>query len=92
MFSEAYSKTNNGFNNLQILDYQKNEKNCLHLLDTYLVCLNSGNILQLSGIVDTIEEGYYLSKKQIKSGKTINKLIDIIQESKGDISKLDNYL
>ena len=36
MFSEAYSKTNNGFNNLQILDYQKNEKNCLHLLDTYL--------------------------------------------------------
>ena len=35
MFSEAYSKTNNGFNNLQILDYQKNEKNCLHLLDTY---------------------------------------------------------
>ena len=57
-----------------------------------LVCLNSGNILQLSGIVDTIEEGYYLSKKQIKSGKTINKLIDIIQESKGDISKLDNYL
>lgn len=57
-----------------------------------LICLNSGNILQLSGIVDTIEEGYYISKKQIKSGKTINKLIEIVQESKGNVNKLKNYL
>lgn len=57
-----------------------------------LVCLNSGNMLQLSGIVDTIEEGYHISKKQIESGKTINKLIEIVQKSKGDISKLENYL
>lgn len=57
-----------------------------------LVCLNAGNILQLSGIVDTIENGYYISKKQIHSGKTIDKLIEIIQESKGNIEKLEKFL
>lgn len=57
-----------------------------------LICLNAGNILQLSGIVDTIENGYYISKEHIQSGKAINKLIEIVQESNGNIGKLEKFL
>lgn len=57
-----------------------------------LVALNTANILQLSGIVNTIEEGFYLVKSKIKSGECINWLKLLVVESKGNIKKLNKLL
>ena len=57
-----------------------------------LVCLNAGNILELSGLANTIQEGYYISKEHVKSGKAINKLIEIIEASDGKIENLKMFL
>lgn len=53
-----------------------------------IIALNSGNILQLSGITKTIEEGYYISKEKIRTGDCIQTLEKIIIESGGDVTKL----
>lgn len=53
-----------------------------------VVALNAGNILQLSGIVNTIEEGYYKALEKIKTGECIHELEKIIIASGGDINKL----
>lgn len=56
-----------------------------------IIALNTGNILQLSGIVDTIEEGYYKALEKIKTGECIYELEKIIITSGGDINKLLNF-
>lgn len=43
-----------------------------------IVALNAGNILQLSGITNTIKDGYSMAKSKIKTGQCIKKLEDII--------------
>lgn len=53
-----------------------------------VVALNAGNILQLSGIVDTFEEGYYKALEKINTGECIYELEKIIISSGGDINKL----
>lgn len=57
-----------------------------------LIALNTANILQLSGIVNTIEEGVNLVKSKIKSGECINWLKLLVVESKGNIKKLNKLL
>ena len=56
-----------------------------------IIALNTGNILQLSGIVDTIEEGYYKALEKIKTGECIYELEKIIITSGGDINKLLDF-
>ena len=53
-----------------------------------IVALNAGNILQLSGITNTIKDGYSMAKSKIKTGQCIKKLEDIIISSNGNINKL----
>lgn len=53
-----------------------------------IVALNAGNILQLSGITNTIKDGYSMAKSKIKTGQCIKKLEDIIISSNGNIDKL----
>lgn len=57
-----------------------------------IIALNSGNLLQLSGIVNTIEEGYYMAKESINKGKCIETLEKIVIESKGNTEKLRKLL
>ncbi|MBR3134925.1 MAG: hypothetical protein IKG56_05645 [Clostridia bacterium] len=57
-----------------------------------LIALNAGNILQLSGICDTIEEGYAMAKEEIKTGKCIEHLRKIIIEGNGSIDKFERII
>lgn len=57
-----------------------------------IVALNAGNILQLSGIASTIEEGYHMAKSKIKTGQCIQCLENIIIASNGNINKFKKIL
>lgn len=57
-----------------------------------LIALNAANVLQLSGIVKTIEEGFYLVKEKIKSGECISWLKLLVVESNGNITRLNELL
>ena len=57
-----------------------------------ITCLNAGNILELSGISSTIEEGYKMAKEQVESGKAFQKLLEIIQESGGDSNQVSAFM
>lgn len=57
-----------------------------------IVALNAGNILQLSGLANTIEQGYNMAKIKIKTGQCIKKLEDIIILSNGNVNKLRELL
>lgn len=83
----------------QLSNKEKNVKLALDILEgkywnAYgeIIALNAGNILQLSGIVNTIEEGYYMAKEQIKTGKCVETLKNIVIESKGNIKNLTELL
>ena len=48
--------------------------------------------MQLSGIANTIEQGYNMAKIKIKTGQCIKKLEDIIILSNGNVNKLRELL
>ncbi len=82
----SIKESNNKTNNINIaLNILKGDSNTAY---SKVVALNAGNILQLSGIVNTIEEGYYKALEKIKTGECIHELEKIIIASGGDINKL----
>lgn len=82
----SIKQLNNKVDNINIaLNILKGDSNTAY---SKVVALNAGNILQLSGIVNTIEEGYYKALEKIKTGECIHELEKIIIASGGDINKL----
>ena len=82
----SIKQSNNKADNINIaLNILKGDSNTAY---SKVVALNAGNILQLSGIVNTIEEGYYKALEKIKTGECIHELEKIIIASGGDINKL----
>ena len=57
-----------------------------------LVCVNSATILFLSKKVETLEEGFLLSKKIIRNGLAIAKLKEFIEATGGSLKKLDENI
>lgn len=57
-----------------------------------IIALNAGNLLQLSGIANTITEGYYMAKEKLNTGKCIETLKNIVIESNGNVEKLKKLL
>ena len=57
-----------------------------------LIALNAGNILQLSGLCNTIQEGYYIAKDKIENGDIIEHLRNIIISGDGDIDKFEKII
>ena len=47
------------------------------------VCLNSAAVLYLSGKAKNLKEGYEMAKAAIESGKTLEKLQEVQDVSKG---------
>jgi len=54
------------------------------------IALNAGAILYLSGIVSTIEKGYFVAKSVIKEGAAFVKLRSFIKQTGGNVEKLDS--
>lgn len=82
----SIKQLNNKFDNINVaLNILKGDCDSAY---SKIVALNAGNILQLSGIVETIEEGYYKALEKIKTGECIHVLEKIIIASNGDINKL----
>lgn len=83
---DSIKQSNNKEDNINIaLNILKGKSDTAY---SRIVALNAGNILQISGIVDTIEEGYYKALEKIKTGECIHVLEKIIIASGGDIDKL----
>ena len=57
-----------------------------------IISLNTGNLLQMSGLAKTIEEGYRIAKLKIQSGLCIEHLKYIINETRGDTEKLNKLM
>ena len=57
-----------------------------------IVCINAGNLLYMSGLVENIREGFDRAKDTVTSGRAIRHLRDIIEESDGIQHKLERYL
>jgi len=51
------------------------------------VALNSGAILYLSKIAKSVKEGYIMAKKAIRLKLPYEKLLEIIEQTKGDINQ-----
>ena len=83
---DSIKQSNNKMDNINIaLNILKGDCDTAY---SKAVALNAGNILQLSGIVNTIEEGYYKALKKIKTGECIYELEKIIIASGGDLNKI----
>jgi anthranilate phosphoribosyltransferase len=57
-----------------------------------IICVNAGNVLYLAGLVEDYREGYHLAKGIIKSKKTIEKIVEIIESTSGNIKKFYHFL
>jgi len=57
-----------------------------------IICLNAGSILYLAGKVEDFVEGYHISKNTVKTGAPLEKLIEVINTSRGEKRKLYRYL
>ena len=89
-FPKDIKQSNNKLENIKIaLKVLKGKDDSAY---TDIVSLNAGNILQLSGIVKSIEEGYKVAKNKIKTGKCIEHLENIIILSNRNISKFKKIL
>ncbi len=56
-----------------------------------IIAINVSSILYLDGKVEGLKEGYIVAKKEIKSGRPYEKLLEIIEATKGDKNKLRRY-
>ncbi|MEM3373563.1 MAG: hypothetical protein QXF76_05085 [Candidatus Anstonellales archaeon] len=54
-----------------------------------MTCLNSGALLYISGICDSIKEGYSLSKELIESKQPLSKLQALVNFTGGNTKKFD---
>jgi anthranilate phosphoribosyltransferase len=84
--SEAKTVSNNIKKGLSVL-LGKGEK---AIEDT--VALNSGAILYLSKMTESIKEGYFLAKEAIKKKLPYEKLLEIIKLTGGDINKHKKFI
>lgn len=57
-----------------------------------VICVNAANILYLSNVTEDLIEGYYQSKKAIKQGLAIDKLLEVIEKSNGDKKLLEKFM
>ena len=57
-----------------------------------IICINSGTVLYLAGKAEDLKEGFGKSKKIIKTGDPLEKLIEIVVASGGDKQKVEDYL
>lgn len=80
----------------QLKDKEENVKISLQVLagkrdDAYtdIIALNAANILLTSNIVESIEKGFYLVKKELKTGKIMEHLKTIIEESGGKFTGIE---
>lgn len=72
-----------------ILKALKGEGNIAH---EDIICINCSNILYLSGLVKDLKEGYELSKKQIRTGKGLEKLKEYILLTGGNLNNINKIL
>ncbi len=56
------------------------------------ICLNAGNLLYMAGLAKDYINGYYLAKAAIKSGKVIEKLMQVIDATGGNLNQLEPFL
>lgn len=57
-----------------------------------IICVNAGNLLYMSNLSEDLEEGYKMAKANVKNGKALKHLRRIIEETKGDQSRLERFL
>lgn len=57
-----------------------------------IICINAGTILYLAGKFENMKEGYYNAKAIVSTGRPFEKLIEIIDASDGDKTKLERYI
>ena len=57
-----------------------------------VVCINSGTLLYLAEMAEDLREGYYLSKNVLETGTPIEKLLEVVDATKGEKKKLYKYL
>lgn len=57
-----------------------------------IVCINAGTVLYVAGRSETVREGYLAAKDVVKTGLPLEKLIEVINASNGDKTRLKEYL
>lgn len=57
-----------------------------------IICINCSNILYLSGLVSDLKEGFYLSKKAIKTGQGFKKLEEYVLLTGGSLKQIEKIL
>ena len=57
-----------------------------------IICLNAAKMLCLSGIVQSMKEGYHVARKSIENGSAFRKIEAYIEFTGGNLNKLKEYL
>jgi anthranilate phosphoribosyltransferase len=57
-----------------------------------IICVNAANILYLGGQAENLRDGYYQAKKAVMNGTALDKLVEVIEMTRGDKKLLDRFL
>lgn len=57
-----------------------------------IICINAGTVLYLAGKAEDLKEGYLKAKEVVKTGKPLEKLIEVVDASGGDKRMIEGYL
>jgi len=57
-----------------------------------IICVNTGSVLFLAGEVEDFVEGYHRAKHIVKTGAALEKLIEVVNASRGEKRRLYQYL
>lgn len=57
-----------------------------------IISINAGNLLYLAGLAEDLAEGYSIAKGAIRARRPMEKLLEVVEATDGDVSALRSYL